>query len=119
MNFDELKISICQKNISIAGEFSNFLDELSLTIHGRNMKNFFSSFDIPSVQDRSLIEDLSDYLIPFIVEKRGGQHDIYCYDFEQSEHPKVVVFADHAFVNEWDSATKFLIWLSHGWAASQ
>jgi hypothetical protein len=113
MNFDEFKGTLRKNNQPVLNDFSPFLDVLSLVVNDKNNKVFFRNFQLPRTQDMELIGRSYDRLVPFIVERATGQHDIYCYELEQEAYPKVAVFSDHAIVRRWNSALDFISWLSH------
>lgn len=111
MNFDELKNEYKSNSSPILNDFYVFLDKLTLVVNAKNNEVFFRNFQLPNNQDIKLIEQSYDNFIPFFVESASGQHDIYCYDFEQEACPAVAIFSDHAVVNRWDSIPDFLNWL--------
>ena len=110
MNFDDLKDAPDRCNRAVLKDFGVFLDRVSLVVNGRN-KLYFVDFQLPNDQDTDLIERSYDYLIPFAVESARGHRDIYCYDFDLVDNPKVAVFSGHAIVSRWDSVSEFLRWL--------
>jgi hypothetical protein len=99
MNFDEFKELLRDSHHSISEDFFMFLDDLSSMTNHEGNEVFFRNFQFPSNQDMKLIDDVAGGLVPFIVESTIGQHDIYCFDFEQVGNPTVAVFSDHAIVN--------------------
>jgi hypothetical protein len=111
MIFDELKCALGSRNCHILRELSEFINELLLVVNDISNQKFFNNFKLPDTQDVDLIERAYDNLLPFAVESENGRHDIYCYDFEQEAHPKVVAFSGHAIVKRWDSPRAFINWL--------
>ena len=111
MNFDGLKCTLENRRGPILTDFLIFLDQLSLVVNDKKNAMFFTNFQCPSNQDIKLIEHSYDSQIPFFIESTNGQHDIYCYDFEDEAYPKIAIFSDHSFVNKWDSVSDFLTWL--------
>jgi hypothetical protein len=112
VDFDEFKCAVKNNNYPFFGDFSTFLDDLSLVINDSRDKEFFRNFRLPNSHDMALIQSSYDSLVPFIVESASGQHDIYCYDFEQEAYPEVAVFSDHAIVKRWKSTPDFISWFS-------
>ena len=92
-------------------DFFGFLEKLSLVVNSKNGQMFFCNFKLPSGRDISIVRESYDFFIPFLIESASGQHDIYCYDFEQQRYPTIAVVSDHAVVNRWNSVPDFLAWL--------
>jgi hypothetical protein len=112
MKFDDFKFIDKYRNLHIFIEFSDFIKKLDSFMNIKNNQFFLNGFQFPSDEDVELIENGYDCLIPFMVEITNGQHDIYCYDFEEKSSPQIVVFSDHSIVNKWSSVSEFFFWLN-------
>ena len=54
-------------------------------------------------------EMLPEVLLPFMTIEQSSWSDVYAFDFSTSP-PSVVVWADDAIVERWDSFDRFLHW---------
>ncbi|KQZ28756.1 hypothetical protein [Duganella sp. Root1480D1] len=111
MKFDDVRRQFRHENTFVVNQFNVLLDDLLLFANDENNAAFFGTFQAPDNEDMLIIRQSYENLMPFVVEIESGQHDIYCYDFEQVSQPQVVTFSDHAIVNRWDSVQDFINWL--------
>src|SRR5262245_51146258 len=54
-------------------------------------------------------QELPAGLLPFMAIQQSGWSDIYAFDFSTTP-PSIVVWADDAIVERWDSFDRFLEW---------
>lgn len=112
MNFEPCKNHRNGIPETVFHEFLIFLDALSLIAIHAEIEPDSSSFQLPSNLDRDFVENSYECLIPFLVESAIGQHDVYCYDYEQKSSPKVLVVTEDAVVKKWASISEFLLWMN-------
>jgi hypothetical protein len=109
MKFDDFEFIDKYRSLPI---FNDFLKKVGSLMNIKNNQIFLNDFQFPSDEDIEFIENSYDCLIPFMVEVTNGQHDIYCYDFEEKSSPQIVVFSDHSIVNKWSLASDFFFLLN-------
>lgn len=113
MKFEVLKLKLNLRNVDcvVFDNLSSFLERLSVVMSTKNNNYFVSCLRLPDEHEMSLIGSMYDFLFPFLVESTKQQCDVYCYDFEQKEDPKIAVVSNDGIVSKWESASDFIRWL--------
>jgi hypothetical protein len=94
--------------------FISGIDEFHVLAESEGFRRVFSDArlllsppDIAAVR-----EAIPDYLLPFMGQRESSWEDIYAFDLDSNQPDcKVVVWADHAIVMDWENFGAFLQWV--------
>ena len=114
MHDNELATAEHEHNFSAPPEFRVALPQLRRILESVTFLETHPGFRAVTVADMKTAwnSELPTDLVPFCLQQQLTHNDYYCFQRTNSGNiPKIVVFADHAIVYNWQDVAAFLQWL--------